>query len=133
MPRPPKCRRVEQLPGVTYFKPLGIPVKELEEIVISVEEIEAVRLRELVGLEYEECAEKMSVSRPTFHRILALARKKIAFALVNGAALKIAGGNFKLARYKLECRRCGFRWEETVCCRHTVCPACSQNDWKQID
>jgi predicted DNA-binding protein (UPF0251 family) len=124
---------VEKLPGVTYFKPSGVPMQELEEVGMSVEEIEAVRLRDLVGLENEECAEKMSVSRPTFHRILALARKKIAFALVNGAAMKIAGGNFKLAQHKLECRLCGFQWEETSCCRRTVCPACLQNDWKRID
>ncbi|MDD4239551.1 MAG: DUF134 domain-containing protein [Desulfotomaculaceae bacterium] len=131
MPRPQKCRRVEQLPGFTCFKPSGIPLTELDEVIMSVEEIEAIRLRELLVLEYEECAEKMAVSRPTFHRILAMARQKIAFALINGSALRISGGNFQLAQHKLECRRCGFRWEGTVCCRRTVCPACSENDWQE--
>ena len=58
MPRPPKCRRVEQFPGVTYFKPSGIPVSELTEVVLTVEEFESIRLRDLEGLEQEECAEK---------------------------------------------------------------------------
>jgi hypothetical protein len=97
---------------------------------MSVEEIEAIRLRDLLELEHEECGERMLVSRPTFHRILASARKKIAFVLINGATLRIVGGSFELAQHKLECRRCGFRWEGTVCCRRTVCPACAQKDWQ---
>jgi predicted DNA-binding protein (UPF0251 family) len=130
MPRPPKCRRVEQFPMVTCFKPAGIPGPELDEVIISVEEIEAIRLRDLLELEHEECAEKMLVSRPTFHRILASARKKIAIAVIKGAVLKVTGGSFKLAQRKLECRRCGHQWVGTVCCRRTVCPACAQKDWQ---
>lgn len=133
MPRPPKCRRVEQFPGFTFFKPWGIPMSELSEVVLSVEELEAIRLRDLVGIDHEECAEKMSVSRPTFHRILAAARQKVAHALVNGAALRITGGNFELAHYNLECRSCGHRWEGTICCRRTMCPSCSGRDWQRID
>jgi len=130
MPRPPKCRRVEQFPAFTCFKPAGIPGSELEEVVMTVEEFESIRLRDLLGLEHEECAGRMLVSRPTFHRILASARQKIAHALINGATLRITGGSFQLAQRKLECRKCGFRWEGTVCRRKTVCPACSQKDWK---
>ena len=133
MARPPKCRRVEQFPGVTFFKPTGIPLPELPEVVLSVEELEAIRLRDLAGLEHEVCAQRMSVSRPTFHRILASARQKVAGALVNGAALRITGGNFKLTRHKLECRACGHRWEGTICCRRTVCPSCSGRDWHRVD
>ncbi len=133
MPRPPKCRRVEQFPSITYFKPTGIPIFELTEIVLTVEELEAIRLRDLQELEHEECAGKMSVSRPTFHRVLASARQKVAFALVNGAALKITGGNFKLAEHKLECHKCGHRWEGTICRRRTVCPACAGRDWIRVD
>jgi predicted DNA-binding protein (UPF0251 family) len=133
MPRPPKCRRVEQFPGFTYFKPSGIRMSELSEIILTVEELEAIRLRDLLGMENEECAEKMSVSRPTFHRILAAARQKIAHALINGAALKITGGNFKLAQFKLECRSCGHQWEGTICCRRTLCPLCHINEWRRVD
>ena len=76
MPRPLKCRRVEFLPNVTYFKPAGIPLRALEEVQLSVEEAEAIRLRDLEGLEQEEGAEKINISRPTFQRILSSARKK---------------------------------------------------------
>jgi predicted DNA-binding protein (UPF0251 family)/predicted Fe-Mo cluster-binding NifX family protein len=95
MPRPFKCRRVAFRPWVTYFKPAGIPLSELEEVVISVEEAEALRLKELEGLEQEKGAEKMSVSRPTFQRTLASARRKIADGLLNGKAIRIEGGNFE--------------------------------------
>lgn len=96
MPRPSKCRRVEFLPNVTYFKPAGVPLKNLEEVSMSVEEVEAVRLKDLEGLEQEQGAEKMNISRPTFQRILASARQKIADALLSGKAIRIEGGNFEI-------------------------------------
>jgi predicted DNA-binding protein (UPF0251 family)/predicted Fe-Mo cluster-binding NifX family protein len=97
MSRPQKCRRVEFLPNVTYFKPAGVPLKELEEVSMSIEEAEAVRLKDLEGLEQEQGAEKMNISRPTFQRVLASARQKIADALLNGKAIRIEGGNFEIA------------------------------------
>lgn len=133
MPRPPKCRRVEQLPEFTFFKPAGIPKAELPEIQLTVEELEAVRLRDLEDLEYEECAQRMSVSRPTFHRVIVAARKKIAEALVKGSALRVTGGNFSLAKYELACRICGHHWEDIICCRRTRCPICKANDWQKIN
>ncbi len=63
MPRPRKCRRVVFMPEVTYFKPAGIPLRDLDEVRLSVEEAEAVRLKDLEGLEQQQCAEKMNVSR----------------------------------------------------------------------
>ncbi|MBM7854620.1 putative DNA-binding protein (UPF0251 family) [Desulfohalotomaculum tongense] len=95
MPRPPKCRRVEFVPEITYFKPAGVPLLNLEEMALTVEELEAIRLKDLEGLEQEVCAERMQVSRPTFHRILAAARNKVAQALVQGKAIRIEGGNFR--------------------------------------
>jgi predicted DNA-binding protein (UPF0251 family) len=97
MPRPPKCRRVAFLPEATYFKPAGIPLRLLDEIRLSVEEAEAIRLKDLEGLEQEQGAAKMNISRPTFQRVLASARQKIAEALLNGKAIRIEGGNFEVA------------------------------------
>ena len=97
MPRPPKCRRVAFLPGATYFKPAGIPLRVLEEVRLSVEEAEAIRLKDLEGLEQKTGAGRMNISRPTFQRVLASARRKIADALLNGRAIKIEGGNFEVA------------------------------------
>jgi len=70
MPRPPKWRRVGFIPEVTFFKPAGIPLAHLEEIRLSVEEAEAIRLKDLEGLEQEECAQKMLISRPSLYHAL---------------------------------------------------------------
>lgn len=96
MVRPRLCRRVRFNPDVTYFKPRGIPLSELEEVILHVDEFEAVRLKNLEGLEQEECAKKMNISQPTFHRLILSARKKITEAIVHGKAIKIEGGNYKL-------------------------------------
>lgn len=98
MVRPRRFRRVYSEPDVTYFKPAGIRMIDLEEIVISVEEFEAVRLKDFEGLDQNECAQKMNVSQPTFHRLILGARKKIAEAIVKGKAIKITGGNFQLIK-----------------------------------
>ena len=91
------CRRVSYLPSVNFFKPAGIPLGELEEVCLSVEELEAIRLKDIEDLEQEQCAEKMNVSRTTFVRILDAARKKMAEALINGKAIRIEGGHFEVA------------------------------------
>ncbi len=110
MPRPPKRRRVAFLPSVTYFKPAGIPLRTLEEVQLSVEEAEAVRLKDLDGLEQEQGAGRMKVSRPTFQRILASGRQKIADALLNGKAIRIEGGSFEVAPVRFRCLN-GHEWE----------------------
>ena len=97
MPRPIKWRRVSFIPGVTYFKPAGIPMRALAEVCLTMEEAEAIRLKDLEALEQEEGAVKMNVSRPTFQRILNSARQKVASALLNGKAIRIEGGNFEMA------------------------------------
>ena len=97
MVRPKLCRRVGFNPNVTYFKPRGIPLCELEESNLEIDEFEAIRLKDLDGLEQEECAEKMNISQPTFHRLILSARRKIADAIVNSKAIKIEGGNFKFS------------------------------------
>jgi predicted DNA-binding protein (UPF0251 family) len=96
MVRPRLCRRVRFSPNVTYFKPRGIPLRQLEEVILHVEEYEAVRLKDLEGFEQEECAKKMNISQPTFHRLVLSARKKVADAIINGKAIKIEGGNYTL-------------------------------------
>ncbi len=98
MPRPRRCRRVFCEPNVTFFKPAGIRMIELEESILTVDEFEAVRLKDLEGIEQEEAAKKMNISQPTFHRLLLVARKKIADAIVNGKAIKIHGGNYRVRR-----------------------------------
>jgi len=98
---------VSSLPGVTYFKPAGIPLRFLNEVCISVEELEALRLKDAEGLEQIEAAARMGVSRATFQRVLSSARKKVAEALLGGKAMRIEGGSFKLIGAPTGCRRGG--------------------------
>lgn len=89
MPRPRLCRKIEFNPDVTYFKPQGITMRELEIVELTTEEIEAYRLRHLNDLDQQGAAKKMNISTSTYQRILYLAYKKIADALINGKAIKI--------------------------------------------
>lgn len=93
MPRPRKCRCVRYKPDATYFKPRGIPLIELEEIPITIDELEAIRLADYEGLYHEEAAKRMKISRQTFGRILNNAHKKVAECLIKGKALKIDTNN----------------------------------------
>lgn len=94
MPRPIKCRMIGSEPEVTYFKPRGVPLRDLDEVELPLDGFEAIRLADHEGLSHEEAARRMLVSRQTFGRILSAARAKVAMALVNGLALRIHGGNY---------------------------------------
>jgi len=105
MPRPRLCRRIAFQPNITYFKPAGIRIVDLDENRLTFDELEAVRLKDLLGLEQEKAAKKMSISQPTFHRLVVDARKKIADAIVNGKAIRIEGGNYTFPRMRRFRRR----------------------------
>jgi uncharacterized protein len=127
MARPRNCRRVGCLPGSQYFKPRGIPLSELEEINLTVDEFEAIRLADFEGLYQDQAAGKMDVSRQTFGRIIASGHKKIAEALVKGKALKIAGGDFNMATMRnFRCYDCQHSWGLPYGTgRPKNCPNCS--------
>jgi predicted DNA-binding protein (UPF0251 family)/predicted Fe-Mo cluster-binding NifX family protein len=108
MPRPRKPRLVRCDPGATYFKPRGIPLRDLEELALGVDGLEAIRLADVDGLDQTAAAALMGVSRSTFSRLVAEARRTVATALVRGAALRIEGG--PVTRPDAEpgcCCRCG--------------------------
>ncbi len=98
MPRPRRLRRVWFEPNVTYYKPAGVRLIDLDEAVLTMDEFEAIRLKDYEGLGQTDAAEKMNISQPTFQRIYESARKKIADALVNGKAIRIGGGPYTIAR-----------------------------------
>jgi len=89
MPRPRLHRKIEFNPNITYFKPQGVPMMDLEIVEFTAEEIEAYRLRYIKDMEQQEAANKMHTSQSTYQRILYSAYKKIADALINGKAIKI--------------------------------------------
>lgn len=77
------------LPNITYFKPKGVPLHDLEEVTLLPDEVEALKLHDVDDLEQIEAAAKMQISQPTFGRILNKAYKKIANAIITGKAIKI--------------------------------------------
>jgi predicted DNA-binding protein (UPF0251 family) len=92
MARPCCPRRIATLPGVVFFKPAGIPLRDLEERVLSLDEFEALRLADVEALPQLEAARHMAISRQTFSRILARARQTVATCLTQGMAVRIEGG-----------------------------------------
>ncbi len=94
MPRPIMTRKIFHKSEVTYFKPAGVPLRHLEDVMLTNEEIEALRLKDVEGLGQSACAKKMEISQPTFFRIIRGARKKSSDAIVNGKAIRINGGNY---------------------------------------
>ncbi len=96
MPRPCCLRHVGFKPNAAFFKPAGIPACTLEQVTLTLDEVEALRLADLEGLYQEQAAEKMKISRPTFSRIIEEARRKVADALVHGKALRLEGGAVKI-------------------------------------
>jgi uncharacterized protein len=126
MTRPKYCRKIGCEPGANYFIPQGIPVSSMEEISISLDEFEALRLADFEGLYQENCASSMNISRQTFGRIIDSARKKIADALVHGKALKIEGGTVSFEENgKIRCSSCDYSMN---CCKNSgdspACPRC---------
>lgn len=135
MPRPTKYRRVGFLPQATYFKPAGVPLRALDEVTLSVEEAEAIRLKDLESLDQEESARRMNVSRSTFQRVLGSARQKIAGALLNGQAMRIEGGNFEMTFRQFRCLN-GHEWNvplETIAeGQPESCPTCNTADIRAV-
>lgn len=113
MARPTKWRRIEIIPAVQHFVPADGEGADFLENVLKLEELEAIRLKDLEGYEQEECAERMEVSRPTFQRILLAAREKVADSLIHGKAIRIEGGNFTRNICPVRCVNCGNEWMES--------------------
>lgn len=124
MARPTKFRRVEFFPEDDFFVPWGKPKCEIEEVALKVEELEAMRLKDIEDLNQEECAEKMEVSRQTFQNIIDSARKKVALALTEGKAIRISGGHYTTKLCKFKCAECGTIYEINFDQDRRACPSC---------
>lgn len=118
MPRPRCKSNIGFFPQVTYFKPAGVRLGEIEEVVLHHDELEAIRLKDLLGIPQEEAAKQMNVSQPTFHRLLLSAHEKMAHAVVNGKALRIEGGNVTIdEKFTPPCgwrHMCRHGWKEKL-------------------
>jgi predicted DNA-binding protein (UPF0251 family) len=131
--RPTKWRRVGFIPEIQYFVPYEIEPDGMQENILRIEELEALRLKDLEGLEQESCATQMEVSRQTFQRILNSAREKVADSLINGKAIRIEGGNYTLNICPVQCLDCGREWHESyenfkrIISGEFNCPECNSN------
>ncbi len=125
--RPFRCRRISTEAKVKYFKPRGIPLCELEEVVLTPDEFEALRLADFDLLYQADAAIKMKISRQTFGNIINSAHKKIADALLHGKAICINGQPEKLMFEMHECSKCGHKWEMNA---NSIqkCPECGNDD-----
>lgn len=137
MPRQRCCGLIEEAPGCRRFSPEG--GHRGEAIVLGLEELEAIRLKDQCDMEQVDCAAAMAVSRATFQRILRSARLKIASALVDGRTILIQGGNYRMKNRTFECRDCSKRWEEPPCTEggkhgyELACPACGSMKKMRIE
>ncbi len=132
MARPRKDRLVAFNPDISYFKPRGIPLVDLEEVCLTVDERESLRLADLDCLSHEESGSCMGVSRATFGRILQRARSHVADALINGKSIRVDGGNYKMIEETrmFRCRKCKAQWKESRGTgRPEKCPECGKDDF----
>lgn len=130
MPRPHKCRRVDFSPDVCFFKPAGIPGKFLEEVILTLDELEAIRLADFEGLYQETAAERMKISRQTFGNIISSAHTKVADSLINGKNLKITGGTITMLQERnFTCSDCRHEWSVPFGTgRPQRCPKCQSSN-----
>lgn len=106
MPRPKQNRKIATPPIMQGYKPFGIPRCTLESVTLLYDEYEAIRLLDYLGMNQEQAAEQMKVSRPTLTRIYEKARKTIAEAFVKGKMILIVGGEVSFDKEWFRCRRC---------------------------
>jgi predicted DNA-binding protein (UPF0251 family) len=124
MPRPKNNRIVHEPPIFTDFKPVGLKGIDLKQIQLSLDEFEAFRLADHIGLSHEEAAEEMEISRPTFSRLIEKARTKIASFIIEGKMLNIDGGNIHFRNNIIKCQSCGHMFRTKFNDTVTECPAC---------
>ena len=135
MARPQKDRLVACDPSISYFKPRGVPLRQMEEVRLTIDQMEALRLADLEGYSQEEAGRQMGVSRATFGRIVQRARKVVAEALVHGKAILMEGGNYQLkqAERRFICPKCGLQWENQLeGCRSQACPGCGHHEVRKM-
>jgi len=118
------------MPYALFFKPVGVPRREMETITLTLDELESIRLADLEGKYQEEAAKVMNISRQTFGNILKSAHRKIADGLVNARAISIEGGVFEIhGERTFVCELCGYQWTQSFDTDNPgVCPECGSAD-----
>lgn len=128
MPRPSNNRIVQKPPLFTEFKPMGVASKLLNQAILSLDEFEAFRLSDYIGLSHAEAADEMEISRSTFSRLIEKSRKKIAELIVNGNLLSIEGGNIHFRKNVIRCNDCGHMFNINIDSSFIKCPSCNSKN-----
>lgn len=138
MPRKRCCGQIEEYPICQRF--VSDQSGQNDAMKLAIEEMEAVRLKDMQGYDQEECARQMGLTRPTFQRVLVSARRKIATALVEARSIEIEGGHYQMKNRVFECTDCKEVWEEAPCSEggkhgyEIACPKCgSMRKSKLVD
>lgn len=121
------CRTVEFFPDSTSFAPLDRKDEESRKMELKIEELEAMRLKDIVGLSQQECADKMGISRQTFQNIIESARHKVAVALTEGLSLEIRGGDFTSIYCEVKCSSCDTTYRVRYSKDRITCPMCNSH------
>ena len=124
MPRPQFNRIVHEPPLYSDFKPIGVRAQNLEQIVLTLDEFEAFRLADQLGLSHALAADEMEISRSTFSRLIEKARKKVADFIIQGKALTIGGGTVHFRVNIIQCKDCGHMFKTNFKESITECPSC---------
>ena len=124
MPRPEKNRIVNEPPIFREFKPVGIASRFAEQAILTLDEYEAFRLADYIGMSHEEAADQMEVSRSTFTRLIERTRKKIAELIIQGKVLTIEGGQIHFRNNIIRCHDCGYMFNIEMNNSFTECPEC---------
>lgn len=132
MVRPRIFRRISEEPQIRCFRPEKEDLDSLEPIEITIDEFEALRLRDYHDIRQKKSADIMGVSQPTFHRILTSARKKISKALIEGNTIIVTGVDYIAEKNKYKCNVCGFKWSSPEK-KYNKCPECKSGDIDTID
>ena len=127
MPRPRVFRKISKEPEIRCFKPEKENLDLLEPVEITIDEFEAIRLRDYHDVQQKKSAEIMEISQSTFHRILTSARKKISKALIEGNTIIIVGGDYITDKIKYKCNICSFEWSNPKK-EYNKCPECESED-----
>ncbi len=125
MARPKKDRLVNNPPLFSEFKPSGVPTRSLAKVCLNIDEYEAIRLADYLGMDQATAANEMEISRPTFARLIVEARKKISDFIINGKFLAISGGNIHFHENVIKCHNCGHMFKINFENSITECPACN--------
>ncbi|MBN1199050.1 MAG: DUF134 domain-containing protein [Bacteroidales bacterium] len=128
MPRPKNERIVHEPPLFTEFKPGGVYGRDLDLVVITLDEYEAFRLADHIGLSHEEAAGEMEISRSTFTRLIEDARKKIAGLIIEGKKLVIEGGSIHFRSNIIRCAKCGYMFKTGINAELIECPECHSTE-----